>query len=379
MSFWFRFAPFLALLLLLSSVPSSLAASAPPGSWVSVAALTTARLDDPLVTLPNGQVLAIGGDNNANPTVTGTLASVERWDPVTNTWSAAASMTNGRTAFTATLLQTGKVLAVGGANAGNDWLASTELYDPASDTWTSAGNLPVGVYQHTATLLSDGRVLVAGGSTNGNVSTNIASIYDPTSNAWSQVASMTYPRTAHTATLLKSGKVLVDGGWNTQMGGTALPYPELYDPLANTWTSAGTSAARYVQEAVLLNNGKVLVVGGLSAGNTPLANVELYNPTNNTWTTAASLPLAVYGSSAITLKDGRVLVAGGTQGAPIGFGSGVSASELYTPSTNSWKVGPTLPAPVIATATLLKSGNVLLAGGDNNGPQAASEVYLPTF
>jgi hypothetical protein len=78
--------------------------------------------------------------------------------------------------------------------------------------------------------------------------------------------------------------------------------------------------------------------------------------------------------SVITLKDGRVLVAGGSQSPPFGYASGVNASELYSPQTNSWTAGPTMPAPVIASAALLNSGNVLLAGGDNNGPVTAAEV-----
>lgn len=367
--------------LFVGSLVPTLASSAPPGTWVSVATLANARRDEQLVTLPNDQVLAIGGDNNAAPTMTGTLASVERWDPVTNTWSPAASMSTPRTLFTATLLQTGKVLVTGGANQYNDWLASTELYDPSSDMWTSAGNLPVGVYLQTATLLSDGRVLVAGGAASGNGSNGLAAIYTPSTGAWTQVASMTYARLGHTATLLKNGKVLVDGGWNTQTGGTESS-AELYDPVANTWTSAGSPAARDQQAAVLLNNGKVLIVGGEDSSHNPVATVELYNPSNNKWATAPNLPVPVYRASAVVLKGGQVLVAGGTQGPPFGFAGGVTAAELYTPSTNSWTLGPPLPLPVApwsSGATLLKSGNVLIAGGDNDGPLSASEVYLPTF
>ena len=81
---------------------------------------------------------------------------------VTNTWSAAGSLTTGRYSHTATLLPSGKVLVAGGlGNAG--YLASAELYDPVTNTWSAAGNLTTARNQHTATLLPSGKVLVAGG------------------------------------------------------------------------------------------------------------------------------------------------------------------------------------------------------------------------
>jgi hypothetical protein len=57
---------------------------------------------------------------------------------LTNTWSAAGSLTTARLYHTA-LLPSGKVLVAGGYDAGS--LASTELYDPASNTWSAAGSL----------------------------------------------------------------------------------------------------------------------------------------------------------------------------------------------------------------------------------------------
>jgi hypothetical protein len=91
----------------------------------------------------------------------------------------------------------------------------------------------------------------------------------------------------HTATLLPSGKVLVVGG----DGYGILASAELYDPKANSWTSAGSlSTARMQHTATLLPNGKVLVVGGyygIHAGNYG-ASAELYDPGANRWTSAGS-------------------------------------------------------------------------------------------
>lgn len=61
------------------------------------------------------------------------------------------------------------------------------------------------------------------------------------------------------------------------MGGeTVLATAELYDPVAKTWSSAGTlSAPREKQTATVLTNGQVLFSGGVKT-NTAVATVELY-------------------------------------------------------------------------------------------------------
>ena len=68
-------------------------------------------------------------------------------------------MPTSRMGHTVTLLNTGLVLAAGGAtNTG------TELFDPDASDWYDSGNLTVSREGHTATLLDDGSVLIVGGS-----------------------------------------------------------------------------------------------------------------------------------------------------------------------------------------------------------------------
>ena len=56
---------------------------------------------------------------------------------------------------------------------------STELYDPETGRFSSGGALAVGRFGHTATMLEDGRVLLVGGESSGQGSLFSAEIYDP--------------------------------------------------------------------------------------------------------------------------------------------------------------------------------------------------------
>jgi N-acetylneuraminic acid mutarotase len=110
------------------------------------------------------------------------------------------------------LLSTGKVLVAGGDGSGT---ASAELYDPVANSWSPAGNLITDRYYYTATLLPNGKVLAVGGYQAGVSPPRMlmsAELYDPVTNTWAAASAMTYPREGHTATLLQDGTVLVVGG-----------------------------------------------------------------------------------------------------------------------------------------------------------------------
>ena len=73
-----------------------------------------------------------------------------------------------------------------------------------------------------------------------------------------------------------------------------------------------------------MNNGKVLVAGGLGA--TYLSSAELYDPSSGTWTNTGSMAAARDFHTATLLLNGNVVVAGGFNGV-----SYLSSAELYSP------------------------------------------------
>jgi N-acetylneuraminic acid mutarotase len=286
----------------------------------------------------------------------------------------AASFTNttplsiARESHTATLLQNGKVLVVGGLGNSNV-LSDAQLYDPATGLWTSTGSLNTGRWGHTATLLTNGRVLVAGGYTAGPIA--CAELYDPIAGTWTNAGVMHSPRVNHAATLLPNGKVLVVGGYDGTAGTAGA---ELFDPATSSWTTTGSlTNARYFHTATLLPNGTVLVAGG-SGDSDYLASVEIYDPVSQLWTATNSLNVARSGHTANLLPNGQVLIAGG-----VSDGGYLASSELFNPIVGTWTATSNLMTNARSghTATLLPSGLVLAAGGSSSNDLASTELFNP--
>lgn len=254
------------------------------------------------------------------------------------------------------------------------------LVDPI---WTAAASLPGPRSQHTATLLSGGDVLVTGGYNPGaGFAYSNALRYNTALNSWQPLASiMSNNRALHAATSLSNGKVLVTGGTygGPAMAGGVRKTADLFDPTTNTFGFVpDMNEARAQHTSTLLKNGKVLVAGG--TGNfevSGLGTFEVYDPSTNTWASSPGMNGIRYDHSATLLSNGRVLVAGGHTGTP--NGAYVKTADIYDPSTNAW----TLAAPMANArskhvAVLLQNGKVLVAGGfEGQKYLSSTEIYDP--
>ena len=278
------------------------------GLFTATGSLNTARAyHTATLLLSNGKVLIAGGYNGSY------LTSAELYDPLSGTFTPTGSLNTGRQLHTATLLKNGTVLVAGGTIASGARAVSAELYDPNARTFTATGNLNTARTYHTATLLTDGMALIVGGGDQGST---VDELYNPANGTFTTTGSLNTYRQLHTATLLNNnGKVLAAGGDGGL--GFQLASAELYDPSAGTFTATGSlNTARDYHTATLLNSGAVLVTGGFN-GHTQamyLMSAELYDPLSGTFTPTGSLNVARYQHTATLLNNGRVLIVGGYNG-----------------------------------------------------------------
>ena len=304
-------------------------------------------------------------------------------------FTPTGNLQEARGLHTATLLANGKVLVVDGSNSNSHCpdggLSSIELYDPAAGSFTLiVGESGVGEYAQTATVLSNGEVLLAGGflddfDCDGSFSDNGTELYDPVTGSFNQTGNMTTFRGGHTATLLMNGKVLVAGGADQDPSGTGLASAELYDSSTGAFTQTGNmTVARFRHTATLLQNGKVLIVGGVPLDSSnPTSTAEVYDPATGSFSATGGMATARDEHTATLLADGKVLIVGGTSSVTGSSGLQVTVTaEVYDPSTGLFSTAGTMTeARNLHTATLLPSGNVLIAGGGVNNSTA--ELYDP--
>jgi N-acetylneuraminic acid mutarotase len=317
--------------------------------------------------LTDGKVLVAGGfadDENA-------LASAEIFDPKTNEFSPASAMNAACSGHSATLLPGGKVLIAGGYNG--NYLDSAEVYDPQTGKFAPTGKMILARSGHTAVLLAGGKVLLAGGVGAGWTFLAEAEIYDPSTNTFTKTGNMSAARESHTATLLKDGRVLITGGHRgRRQEMTVYQSAEIYNPATGAFTiTANLTVRRHKHDAVLLGDGRVLIVGGSDERDARGAYraAEIYNPSKNSFEKTDDMNMSRYKlqGTAVLLKNGKILIAGGA-----------AQAEVFNPAKNTFEVadGKFETARLFATATLLPGGQVLITGGYDNNNVVSSRAWI---
>ena len=175
------------------------------------------------------------------------------------------------------------------------------------------------------------------------------------------------------AVLLQDDRVLIVGG--SAPNGTPLNSVELfYTPNATFVSAMPMSVGRTGHTATLLEDGRVLVVGGTTVTGDATKSVEIYDPAGDTWTSAGDLVTARSGHTATLIKNDRVVITGGENtGTPVG------TLEVYNVASGTVAAaGPLQSARKGHAAALLADGRVAIFGGsDGTAPLATTEIFDP--
>lgn len=303
----------------------------------------------------------------------------------------------------AVLLDDGRVFVTGGQTgiANNDTIfpfpfGFAQIFDLETGLWLledPISQIEEGLrFLHSAVKLQDGRVLSVGLVAADEEVLAAAAVFDPTTDSWMPLPSPPTPRGVPDVVLFDDGRVFVTGGLDF---GSADPFmrpdsvgsTEIFDPATGEWQQ-GTSMSQPTegQAVVLMRDGRVLVVGGTTNDGEETARAEIYDPATDTWTPAENMSTERGQPVAALLADGRVLVTGDGLsgfGGIDGFGAITGAAEIYDPETGKWT--PTTPLSRTRTGhtlTLLPDGRVLAVGGeDPTGSHylvySTTEIYDP--
>ena len=283
-----------------------------------------------MVILPDGRPFINGGTLQYDP-FHGELKNAV-YDPATGIFTNLQSMAHGRWYPTVTTLGDGRVLTfsglteTGGTNStveiytvGSGWSqeypagwtpplyprmhlmpngnvfysgsgTGSRIFNTTTNTWSGVvanTNYPNTRTYGTSVLLpltpANGyrpRVMIFGG---GNPATATTEIIDlgAAPMQWQYGPSMSQPRIEMNATILPTGKVLAVGGsTNDEDAATASRNADLYDPNANSFSSAGVNAypRLYHSGSLLLPDATVMLVGGNPARGTYEQHIEIYSP-----------------------------------------------------------------------------------------------------
>jgi hypothetical protein len=277
--------------------------------WTEITPMSWPRSNHSCIGLKNGRVLVLGG--------AGSGTSCEIYDPASDTWSMGANTANDYENASLTLLNDGRVLAVG---------SSAEIYNPITALWTEIQAPNFGRIDSAVIKLSDGRVLFAGGFMQ-----STSEIYNPINNQWIVAGSISSSRYGAKLAKVNIGygeRILISGGATST--GSVFNTCELFNPSTLTWSSAAPmNYSRDFHTLTVMKDGRVLAAGG-GNGTADILISETYDPIRNRWTAGDSMNSGHYSADSFWVGDGRILFTGGCDAA---FTT-PSYSEYYVPVTN---------------------------------------------
>ncbi len=337
----------------------------------------------------DGDFLFVGGSGPA----------AQRYSERLEEWEAAGTTFGVGLLGQTTALADGRVLFTGGLDlvTGQPTTAAA-IYDPVAQTTTTIA-MAVARAGHGASLLDDGRVLITGGSQSFDLTNplslftgvlNSTEFFDPQTGTFSNGPNMLEARALHTATTLTNGQVLIAGGI------TLLPIINLptvsntayrFNPATNGFgLPAFFQGGRFLHTATALDNGKVLIAGGISldlstflqTGNIldiifgTITNCQLYTVGTfgfGTFQTVPGLQQGRAGAAIAPLPNGGALVAGGFE-LTIDVASQqfvfapTATADVFTINPNTLQPTGAMSAPRAFPVTVpLPDGTILVVGG----------------
>ncbi len=265
-------------------------------------------------------------------------------------------MTISRFWHVAVQLKDGRVLIAGGTETDRPghsqadmYHDSAELFDLESGTSSTTGKMSQARTQDTAILLNDGRVAMM---RSGNYPVEI---FDPGTGKFTAASSIPTFGPGNNLTLLLNGDVFVSDG----QGNAAI-----FNPDTGAFSSIKRMiASRSAYTATLMRDGRVLIAGGTNGGDM-VRSCEIFDPSTGDFTRAGDLNNERWRHKAMLLQDGRVLIIGGRRDDVASDDvQHVTSAEFFDPARETFAPAGDTGLPSVDAAFLLPTGKVFVLSG----------------
>ena len=257
--------------------------------------------------------------------------------------------------------------------------ASVDESTGSSEVDPAALGLGLPRFGHEAILLNSGDVLVSGGYTgiaNNNVIApqpiGLLQRYNRDTGVWSHIGPVEGPGILYSSVKLADGRVLFVGLRADAVGPESMV--SVFDPATESWRPVpGPSVPRWQPHLVLLDDGTVLVAGGVDVSDPSsfsvdfLLDVEIYDPSTESWREAAGMTAASEDQWLFALNDGRAIA---VTAPDVRESGAVTYVEVYDPATDAWTpIDSADPYYAPTGAVQLADGRLLVLGelGENDG------------
>ena len=232
-----------------------------------------------------GLLFAVGGSSRA---LGAPLADAEIYDPVTNTWSAAAPMPTKRRGLGAAFVpgpgvaggRLGSVYVFGGSDGvaphSGTPLDVSEAFDVEAGVWVKRAAMlrPTMDIYSTTYFPGTGRVYVIGGF-NGVDVTGVVQIYDPATDTWSAGSAVPTPRSNLISGICGS-RIYAIGGFD---GASLVALNQSYDPFTDSWSAPEppkpTPAAEIASQFIYTGT-DIYAIGGVLPNGPPGSMNEVF-------------------------------------------------------------------------------------------------------
>ena len=307
-------------------------------------------------------VWVIGGFEPRGSVVSGVAsARVLHLNQAQTAWVDGPALHHGRAAGAAAVVGN-KIVVVGGRTAGStaEPVTPTEVFDGAS--WHDAAGIPV-PGDHLAAA-SDGKYLYAVGGRRLQATANTAAVqrFDPNTDQWTQLSAVSGP-VSDCGVAIVNGRLIVIGG---ESAGAVFSTVRAYDLTTSAWsTLPGLATARHGLAVTAIGNTVYAIDGAAEPGH----NASTRTLQTLTVPPGPAQPAGVWqlGQDSLyatqqvgaAVLDGRIWVAGGLTGPE----SATTKTEFYDPTINTWSPGPALLVPLHHAMMVSYQNTVWVIGG----------------